>query len=151
MHILKSYKYVYDPFQVSLWALLIIIMTFHLLFILLFWLFFCLSFIIKSSSLDIDPLNCTLHRFTLLLIEKVTFCIHLLILNAIFMACSLNRLSLGECIDLQILSIKISPIFRFKSPLRVYLVGQSRPYRAPFLGLLVVWLRFAYFLELVPD
>ena len=36
MHILKSFKYVYDPFQVSLWALLIIIMTFHLLFILLF-------------------------------------------------------------------------------------------------------------------
>ena len=34
MHILKSYKYVYDPFQVSLWAHLIIIMTFHLLFIL---------------------------------------------------------------------------------------------------------------------
>ena len=40
--------------------------------------------------------------------------IHLLILNAIFMTCSLNRISLGECIDLQILSIKISPILSYQ-------------------------------------
>ena len=137
-------KCLYEPFSLSLWLFIYYLSYCFVYYFVYTWLW-------SQGRLDIGPPKRTLYRFTLLLIEKVTFCFHLLILNKIFMTCSLNRISLGECIDLQILSIKIFPIFRIKSSLRVYLVGQSRPYRAPFLGLLVVWLRFAYFLEFLPD
>ena len=68
MHILKSFKYVYDPFQVSLWALLIIIMPFHLLFVVLIVLFlFIVLFILDYNSqghsrTDIYRLHHSIHE-----------------------------------------------------------------------------------------
>ena len=66
MHILKSFKYVYDPFQVSLWALLIIIMTFHLLFVVFILLFlFILDY--NSQGHSRSDMDCP-HRPQIVLI-----------------------------------------------------------------------------------
>ena len=152
MHILKSFKYVYDPFQVSLWALLIIIMAFHLLFILLFCLLFCLYLIMKSRSFRYWPsktytlsIHLTSHRKGNILYSSFDFEWNF------YDLLSKQNFTRGMYRTSNSLNKNFPDFFRIKSSLRVYLVGQSRPYRAPFLGLLVVWLRFAYFLEFLPD
>lgn len=120
MHILKSFKYVYDPFQVSLWALLIIIMPFHLLFVVLIVLFlFMVLFILDYNSQGhsrtdprkvlispkaIDFSSKWLHfEFLIgkLTIHKKSF------IYKYSITLFLNKILARECIDLEVLSVRI--------------------------------------------